>query len=122
MNSGLTKGQYMVGIRSNGLAMDSIIGIVDDKDSRKVHKLVGDDYVAMLVRISNNRFTENFARINKLTSNLETALFTEKTDVLIGWEDKEVRKARKKAEGLQRQLEELLAAEAAETDEPLGDE
>ncbi|KAF8540054.1 tRNA wybutosine-synthesizing protein [Trichophaea hybrida] len=104
MNVALGKNQFpMVAVRSNGLAMDSIIGILDD--TGKPQKVVDDDYIAMLVRVGNMRFKENTAKMAKLTTNLEDVLFAEKKDTLDGWEDKEARKARKRAEGLKRQGE-----------------
>jgi len=105
MNVALRKNQFpMVAVRSNGLAMDSIIGILD-KTTGKLQKVVGDDYIAMLVRVGNMRFKENATKTAKLTRNLENALFTRKKDTLDGWKDKEARKARKRAEGLKRQEE-----------------
>lgn len=105
MNS---SGSPMVAIRSNGLALDCIVAVLDADG--KVQKLVSDEYIAMLVRIGNLRFEENDHRISKLTRNLEDALFKSKdegegTGKEKTWEDKEVRKARKKEEGLKRQEE-----------------
>ncbi|CCX07796.1 methyltransferase TYW3-domain-containing protein [Pyronema domesticum] len=115
MNMALGKNQCpMVAIRSNGLVMDSIIGLVDENGI--VQKCVDDSYIAMLARVGNMRFTENFLKIEKLTKNLEDALFTVKSEVANDWEDKEVRKARKRAEGLKRQEEARLFAAAQSTD------
>jgi tRNA wybutosine-synthesizing protein 3 len=105
MNS---SGSPMAAIRSNGLALDCIVAVLDADG--KVQKLVSDEYIAMLVRIGNLRFEENDRRISKLTKNLEDALFQPK-DEGEGkgggetWEDKEVRKARKREQGLKVQEE-----------------
>lgn len=110
------KNQFpMVAIRSNGLAMDSIIGIVDDV-SGKVRRVVEVAYIAMLVRVGNMRFRENAARMEKLAANLDRVLFVERPIVRRdggGWEDKEARRARKRAEGLKRQEEARRMAAAA---------
>jgi tRNA wybutosine-synthesizing protein 3 len=99
----------MVAIRSNGLALDAIIGVLDADEN--VQKVVSDEYIAMLVRVGNMRFRKNDKRIEKLTRNLEEALFTptEEKDVP---EDKEARKERKRKEGLQRQQEKLKQKQA----------
>jgi tRNA wybutosine-synthesizing protein 3 len=115
MNPALGKNQFpMVAIRSNGLAMDAIIGVLDEEGTRPVQKLVTDSYIAMLVRVSNMRLIENARRIDKLTADLEKALFIEKNDRREGWESTEARRARKRAEGLKRQVEGRLAASTTE--------
>jgi len=114
----------MAAIRSNGLTLDCIVAVLDADG--KVQKLVSDEYIAMLVRICNLRFEENGRRISKLTKNLENALFQPK-DEGEGkgrgevWEDKEVRKARKRAQGLKAQ-EEARKEQAAVGGSDLRDE
>lgn len=98
----------MVAIRSNGLAMDSIIGIVDDA-SGKICCVVEAAYIAMLVRVGNMRFKENAVRVERLAANLDRVLFVHDG----GWEDKDARRVRKRAEGLKRQEDARRMAAAA---------
>jgi tRNA wybutosine-synthesizing protein 3 len=108
MNPALGKSQYpTIAIRSNGLAMDSIIGVLN-AESGKVQTVVNEDYIEMLVRVSNMRFTENKCRIQTLIKKLEFALF--KNDDMDGWEDKEARRIRKRDEGMKRQMRARLCA------------
>jgi tRNA wybutosine-synthesizing protein 3 len=107
----------MVAIRSNGLALDAIIGVLDADGN--VQKIVSDEYIAMLVRVGNMRFQENDKRIEKLTRNLEEALFAPKEEKDVP-EDKEARRERKRLEGLRRQqemLEEQKQAQDVEDDD-----
>ena len=107
----------MVAIRSNGLAMDSIIGIVDDA-SGKVRSVVEAAYIAMLVRVGNMRFKENAVRMERLAAGLDRVLSVQTRDDG-GWEDRDARRARKRAEGLKRQEEaRRMAAAAAEANAP----
>lgn len=103
----------MVAIRSNGLALDAIIGVLD-ADTGNIQKLVSDEYIAMLVRVGNMRFQENDRRIEKLTRNLEAALFAPNDGEKDVPEDKEARRLRKREEGLRRQQEQKQ--QAAEAD------
>jgi tRNA wybutosine-synthesizing protein 3 len=103
----------MVAIRSNGLALDAIIGVLDADGN--VQKIVSDEYIAMLVRVGNMRFQENDKRIAKLTRNLEEALYAPKEEKDVP-EDKEARRERKRLEGLRRQQEVLKEQKEAPAD------
>ncbi|KAL8935141.1 MAG: hypothetical protein Q9216_005565 [Gyalolechia sp. 2 TL-2023] len=101
----------MVGIRSAGLAFESIIGVVRDAPNRQnpledgeddngveeiTEALVDEEYLEMLVKIANERFEANTQRIRRFEENL----FGGKTKEEDKWEDKEGRKERKRREGL----------------------
>ncbi|KAL8661737.1 MAG: hypothetical protein Q9168_008354 [Polycauliona sp. 1 TL-2023] len=113
----------MVAVRSAGLAFESIIGVVRERSSSPpsnclrghenghgqeeeiVETLVGEEHLRMLVGIANERVEANTERIRRF----EEALFGGGgKKVVNGWEDKETRQERKRAEGLRRR-EELKA-------------
>ncbi|KAI6081233.1 methyltransferase TYW3-domain-containing protein [Hypoxylon rubiginosum] len=96
----------IVGIRSMGLAFESLIGFHEASDD-SLHCTVSSDYLRTLVRIANDRFAENTKRIDRFRTALSEAMtpVVRTGDTGAGWEDAESRKERKKAEGLRRREE-----------------
>jgi tRNA wybutosine-synthesizing protein 3 len=91
----------IVAIRSMGLALESLVGRQTGGDTQCV---VTPDYLWDLVSISNDRFAENKKRIDRFRAAIRGALEPPMKDGHI-WEDVEVRRERKKAEGLRRKAE-----------------
>ncbi|KAI4626734.1 hypothetical protein J4E83_003886 [Alternaria metachromatica] len=95
----------MVAVRSAGYSFDSIIGY-QDGDGRDV-ALIDERYLRTLVNIANERFNINFDRISRfrkaLLETYEPKLSTAKGGSKPDWEDADVRKRRKREEGLARQ-------------------
>jgi tRNA wybutosine-synthesizing protein 3 len=102
----------MVGVRSMGLAFESVIGY--ELDGMEVC-FVPDWQLKNLVEISNQRFVENTKRIERFKSLIQRVSLEEKVKPRVGdggeWEDKDARRERKRAEGLRRA--EALRASAA---------
>ncbi|EAU32599.1 conserved hypothetical protein [Aspergillus terreus NIH2624] len=107
----------IVAVRSTGLALESVIGYCDDTDDGDqdgkepvVHSLVTEEYLQMLVAISNERFSINAERKSRFRTNLlelcssvqSEASKTKGKSRPSGWEDPEKRRERKRAEGLMR--------------------
>ncbi|KAI8962623.1 methyltransferase TYW3-domain-containing protein [Daldinia sp. FL1419] len=92
----------VVAIRSMGLTFESLIGY--QTDGGKLHCTVPSSYLRTLVRIANDRFTENTKRINRFREALAEAT-KPVNGGKDGWEDAQVRRERKKAEGLKRREE-----------------
>jgi len=102
-NPGLGRDQScMLAVRTNGLAMDAIIGVLDDQTGR-IRRLVDHHLLRLLVGVSNARFRENSRRVDNLFSQIDKVLYS--NEAQNGWEDKETRRVRKKEEGLKRQRE-----------------
>ncbi|KAL5366021.1 methyltransferase TYW3-domain-containing protein [Aspergillus floccosus] len=136
----------IVAVRSAGLALESIIGYCEDTDDGDqdgkepvVHSLVSEEYLQMLVAISNERFSINAERKSRFRKNLlelcspaqSGASKTKGKFRPSGWEDPEKRRERKRAEGLMKKklLEERMKAKGSqssaesteELDLPIGD-
>ncbi|KAI1801712.1 methyltransferase TYW3-domain-containing protein [Daldinia bambusicola] len=92
----------IVAIRSMGLTFESLIGYQSDGD--KIHCTVPPSYLRTLIRIANERFVENTKRINRFRAALAEAT-KPVDDGKDGWEDAQVRRERKRAEGLKRKEE-----------------
>jgi tRNA wybutosine-synthesizing protein 3 len=92
----------MVGIRSMGLALESVIGF--EREGKQLC-MVPEYQLGNLVEISNDRFKENTKRIERFRSFLQEMGkdAPEKTGKDgEEWEDAKVRRERKRAEGLKR--------------------
>ncbi|KAL8992201.1 MAG: hypothetical protein Q9188_007644 [Gyalolechia gomerana] len=102
----------MIAIRSAGLALESIIGVVrdvrdrpnpseDGEDDNNIDEiaeaLVDEGYLEMLVQIANERFEANMERIRRFEENLFGGKGKKDEDE---WEDKVKRQERKRREGL----------------------
>jgi tRNA wybutosine-synthesizing protein 3 len=89
----------MVAIRSTGYSFDSIIGYQDDHGHNIA--LVHDTYLRILIGIANERFKVNEQRISRLKEGLLTRCNPPKNPASKPeWEDPEVRRRRKREEGL----------------------
>ncbi|KAI0839547.1 methyltransferase TYW3-domain-containing protein [Hypoxylon sp. FL0890] len=94
----------IVAIRSMGLSFESLIGYQSGDEDDKLHCTVSPAYLRTLVHIANERFTENSKRIERFRTALAEA--TRLSDKNGGeWEDAQVRRERKRAEGLKRREE-----------------
>ncbi|KAL4898820.1 methyltransferase TYW3-domain-containing protein [Aspergillus ambiguus] len=106
----------IVAVRSAGLSLESVIGYCEDADEDEdgkepvIYSLVTEEYLQMLVAISNERFSINAERkarfrtsLLQLCSPSEPASSKTKGKLRPpGWEDPEKRRERKRAEGLMR--------------------
>ncbi|OTA95884.1 hypothetical protein M434DRAFT_68507 [Hypoxylon sp. CO27-5] len=94
----------IVAIRSMGLSFESLIGYQSGGDDGGLHCTVSPAYLRTLVHIANERFTENTKRIERFRAALAEA--TRPLSKNGGeWEDAQVRRERKRAEGLKRREE-----------------
>ena len=96
----------MVAVRSTGLATDAPIGylIGEDGVGRTVALSVSDGYVRSLVEVANEKFKVNWER-TRLFRRALLDQFEASRDAVSDWEPADVRKARKRDEGLRRQAE-----------------
>ena len=98
-------GVVMVAIRTMGLSFDNIVGVLhgDTKRESGVEEcprlLVDEDYLRVLVQLSNEKFKVNADRTQKFRA-LLAGRYATKVDE--EWEDATVRRERKRAEGLRR--------------------
>jgi tRNA wybutosine-synthesizing protein 3 len=97
----------MLGIRTNGLLFDTIIGMVveDDNGKERFQSIVSEEYLQMCMRVINERFEWNTKRKERLIDEIKNAV-----DSLTKGEEesKEERRERKRADGLRRQQERRL--------------
>ncbi|KAI0101196.1 methyltransferase TYW3-domain-containing protein [Daldinia grandis] len=95
----------IVAIRSMGLTFESLIGYQSGAgNDEKLHRTVSPAYLRTLLRIANDRFAENTKRIERFRAALTKATKPAGGDGS-GWEDAQVRRERKRAEGLRRREE-----------------
>lgn len=99
-------------MRTSGLSLESIIGYCDedgdDSNEPVVRSLVSEEYLQMLVAISNERFrvnTERKERFRTLLLDLCSRSQEKGRGKKAGWENAEARRERKRAEGLKRREE-----------------
>ncbi|KAJ5051844.1 uncharacterized protein L3040_001614 [Drepanopeziza brunnea f. sp. 'multigermtubi'] len=111
----------MVGIRSMGLALESVVGF---ESAGRVYCMVPEWQLRTLLEISNQRFVENAKRIERFRSLLKEmsgdGSREEKRKGQDGaeWEDAGARRERKRKEGLER-AEEMRKAGQAKKDSGL---
>lgn len=91
----------MAGIRTQGLAFDSVVGY-EAADGR-ILPMVEEAYLAVLVELANERFEVNQARTERFRQALIAQFGPPNGHADNDWEPADVRKARKRAEGLARQ-------------------
>ncbi|KAI9892415.1 MAG: hypothetical protein M1814_001372 [Vezdaea aestivalis] len=112
----------MVGIRSTALALDCVVGIVTDSDHLAI---VNETYLQTLLEIANEKFKENHNRINRFR---ELLIKKQGANASLGmalqsqeWENADVRRQRKIAEGLERQkqLASRLGKDSSQIDDAL---
>ncbi|KAI0384985.1 methyltransferase TYW3-domain-containing protein [Hypomontagnella monticulosa] len=109
----------IVAIRSMGLMFESLIGYYSgDGEDGKLRCTVSSTYLQTLVQIANERFSENKKRIERFRSALTEATTPSKNGE--EWEDAQVRRERKRAEGLKRR-EELRKQKQDSDDIDVGD-
>jgi tRNA wybutosine-synthesizing protein 3 len=101
----------MVAVRCNGLALDSVVGYMDEHN--KPVCIVSEEHLNLLNDIATERFRVNMERIQRFRNALLGAYSSPTHNV--DFEDPVARKARKKREGLARQ-EALRAQRASEED------
>lgn len=91
----------MVAIRSSGLALESIVGMAigNEEKQDEMYSIVGDEHLELLLKLANERFKSNTARMRRF----EFDLFNKHARRDIIWEDSESRRTRKQAEGLRKQ-------------------
>ncbi|KAM3075931.1 hypothetical protein ACMFMG_006556 [Clarireedia jacksonii] len=100
----------MVGIRSMGLALQSFVGVYDEQ-AGEARCIVDETQLSILLRVANDRFVENTKRIERFRTLLreicgEGAMEKRRIGEDGGeWEDAEVRRERKRAEGLRKARE-----------------
>lgn len=98
--SSVTSDTPIVAIRTNGLALESILGAqVEDK----LVAFVDYAYIAKLWDIAEARFQANTARIKRFQDLMRQAFVEASVSKDKQWEDEAVRSRRKREEGLQRQ-------------------
>jgi tRNA wybutosine-synthesizing protein 3 len=99
----------MVAIRTAGLALESIVGVVSEREeneypnTEEVEILVSEGYLTMLVKLANERFKNNAERMRRFKEDL----FRREagSEASLEWEDSKARQERKRAEGLKLQEE-----------------
>ncbi|KAI0008640.1 methyltransferase TYW3-domain-containing protein [Xylariaceae sp. FL0662B] len=92
----------IVAIRTMGLALESLVGIQTGEDRQCT---VSSSYLLTLVRIANERFSENKKRIERFRMAILEATRPARKGDGAGWEDTQARRERKRAEGLRRKAE-----------------
>ncbi|KAF3905165.1 hypothetical protein AA313_de0202519 [Arthrobotrys entomopaga] len=110
----------VVAIRTTGLAFDAPIGIYDSSNNN-VRRLVEPLALKTLVRLANDRFRENFKRIQFLSTQLSSA-WPVPAVAKQGMESKSARATRKRLEGLTKQKEMASRTERSQSqtsDDPL---
>jgi len=95
----------MIAVRSTGLSTDSPIGYFEQHDDDKTLVLtVSETYIQSLVNMANEKFGTNIERTQHFRQ-LLLENFAPPTGAAADWEPADVRKARKRGEGLRRQAE-----------------
>lgn len=97
----------VVAVRTNGLAMASIIGYLDEtsKEGKPTFRsMVSEEYLGMLIKQANERFIENDKRIKRFMHNLGYQILQyEPAGKVPSMESKDERRHRKRTEGLSAQ-------------------
>lgn len=101
----------MTAIRTTGLAFDSVIGY--EAPDGQLLPMVDEAYMDVLVQLANERFVVNQERTERFRQALNNQFNAPKLDDNSDWEPADVRKARKRAEGLARQAAARAGTEQA---------
>ncbi|OJD14832.1 hypothetical protein AJ78_04862 [Emergomyces pasteurianus Ep9510] len=109
-----TEAYPIVAVRSSGLALESIIGshqrhtlVREETEEDTAKSVVSEDYLRMLLALANERFKTNANRRERFWAKLKELCTGRPEDVpskRAGWEDPEVRRQRKREEGLRRSI------------------
>ena len=91
----------MVAVRTQGLSFDAIIAF--QTPDGEMFRLVDQQYLVALTDVANERFRINSQRIDRFRSILQDRLNHQVSGKDSDWEDPQIRRARKRAEGLARQ-------------------
>ncbi len=93
----------VVAIRSSGLGLESLLGVIEADGTRRC--TVSSGYLGSLVRVANERFAENRARRERFMEAVDCAFHSLPRTTRRGaeWEDTQARRERKRREGLERQ-------------------
>ncbi|KAL1956398.1 hypothetical protein VTO42DRAFT_7381 [Malbranchea cinnamomea] len=97
----------IVAVRSSGLALESVIGYYSQSEGC-AKSLVTEEYLQMLVSLANERFKINSERIERFRRKfmeLYHRSLRGSSSRRDGWEDPDVRRERKRAEGLRKKVE-----------------
>lgn len=119
--SSVTSACPMVAVRTQGLALDSIIGELEvhtPENREVVQPLVSEDYLKTLVDVVCERFKQNKARIDRFAELMRQLASPTPHGDNGDWELPAVRAARKRAEGLQRQRDVRHAATPTKAPDP----
>lgn len=105
----------IVAVRSSGLSFESVIGYCEETSEGAepvIRSLVTEEYLKMLVALANERFVVNKERVERFRTKLlelyaaaSSPTAHTKSKKPQGWEDPQVRREKKRAEGLQREAE-----------------
>jgi hypothetical protein len=101
----------MVAIRTSGLSFSSVVGMAHVAEGvERVGQVVSEEYLRMCVGIINERFRWNDGRRERFRAELSMAMSRERFGAgwavasnANGWENKDDRRRRKQAEGLEKQ-------------------
>ena len=90
----------MVAVRSSGLAFESLVAWVDETEveGKIIVSLVNGEYLKTIINIANERFKINTSRMKRFEDELPG-----RENLSAGWESKQSRRERKKAEGFAQQ-------------------
>lgn len=89
----------IVAVRTQGLAFDSIIAYEDSQGT--IQPMVSEEYLRALIQIANSRFMVNAERKERFRRAL-LRLDEDVDKVVVDWEPADVRRERKRAEGLRK--------------------
>lgn len=119
----------IVAVRSSGLSLESVIGYCDDEDDSSaepvIRSLVTEEYLEMLLAMSNERFGVNAERRERFRASLLESCSSVQGQSMLGkvkgksdWEDPVARRDRKRAEGLlrKRHLESQKVSDSAKSE------
>ena len=98
----------MVAVRTSGLALESIIGYLEDAGNEEdIRCVVSEGYLRMIVGMINERFEANTERILRFRNNLLQHRPGDARRKKDGeaWENADTRRQRKRTEGLQKSTE-----------------
>jgi len=131
----------MVAVRTAGLGFETVVGVGSvglprdgSRTEDAMHCIVSEQYLALCAAVVNERFKSNVDRRERFRDELRRAMAPEGRGLESrqgshaprhGWEEKQERRERKRAEGLRRQREQGTAPERGlrreQTDHDAGD-